>query len=149
VGSPADAQSSANLSRSCRVLPQSKNSLRLADSPPHRLLARSLGPSFRLAAKGSVGVRDAVLLAVALDLRDAAIPCRPLRRVAWPLPQLGLDVGGRGDPPRDDRQLASLRENLIGNGQLAASGITRPSVARSLGRIAAINSSASAGEAIR
>jgi hypothetical protein len=115
------------------VLSQAKRSLCLSDSPPHRLLARSLGSSFRLPSKGFVRVLDAVLLAVALDLRDAAIPSLALGRIARPLPQLVLDVGGRGDPRRDDRQLAPLRENLIGDGQLAASGITDNGHVRPLG----------------
>jgi hypothetical protein len=52
----ADAQSSANLPRSCRVLSQAKRSLRLSASPPHRLLACSFGSSLGLPAKGFVRV---------------------------------------------------------------------------------------------
>ena len=73
-----------------RVLSEAEGSLCLSESPPRRLLARSLGSLFRLPAKGFARVLDAVLLAVALDLRDAAIPCLPLCRIARPLPQLLL-----------------------------------------------------------
>jgi hypothetical protein len=61
------------------VLPQAKGSLSLLQPPPRRLLACSLGSPFRLSAKGFARVGDAVLLAVALDPRNAAI--RSLREV--------------------------------------------------------------------
>jgi hypothetical protein len=65
-----------------------------------------------------------VLLAVALNPGNAAIPCVPLRRIARPPPQLGLDVGGRGDPRGDERQLSPLGENLVGDRQLPARSLS-------------------------
>lgn len=115
------------------MLPEAKGSLCLLQPPPRCLLPRSLGSLFGLPTKGVVRVFDAVLLAVALDLGDAAIPCLPLGRIARPLPQLGLDVGGQGDPRRDDRRLAALRENLIGYGQLAAGRVADNRNIRQLG----------------
>lgn len=106
------------------MLSQAKRSLCLKEPPPRCLLTCSLGPSFRLCAKRSARVFDAMLLAVALNLRDASIPCLPPRRIARPFPQLGLDVDGRGDPRRDDRQLALLRENLLGDRELAARSLS-------------------------
>jgi hypothetical protein len=63
-----------------------------------------------------------MLLAVALDLRHAAIPYLPLCRIARPHSQLLRDVGGRDDTSGGDRQLAALCEDTIRNGQLPPCG---------------------------
>ena len=50
-----------------------------------------------LTAESAGAIRDPVALAVALDHGEPAIPGAGLRRVGGPRPQLGGDVGGRGD----------------------------------------------------
>ncbi len=130
---PTDAQSPAELARSRRMLAQAKNALHLHEPSPHCLLTRSLGSPFCLPPKGFARVLDAVLMAVVLDLQDPAIPRLLFGRIVRPLPQLVLDVGGRGDPRGDDRHLAPLRENLLGDRQLPARGLPRDGHLRQLG----------------
>lgn len=67
------------------MLPQAQDSLNLLQPSRCGLLAGPLSP---------------VLLAVALDPGDAAIPCLSLRRIAQPLSQLLCDVGGAGKGAR-------------------------------------------------
>src|SRR6266516_7382642 len=117
---PNDPQSSLELVRSCRMLPETEDSLHLVEPPQRGLLAGALGSSRSLPAKRSVWVRDPVLLAVALDVGDTVVPRLLLRRVTRPLAQLVPDVGGRGDASRGDRKLAALREDLICHRQLPA-----------------------------
>ena len=57
----------------------------LQEPPPRRLLAGVPSAPLHLPSKGSVRVYDAVLLAVALDLGDAAIPCLALDWISRPL----------------------------------------------------------------
>jgi hypothetical protein len=95
--------------------------LRIAE-PLHRaLLPGALDPRFRLFPERAVVVLDAVLLAVALDLGDPAIPRLGLARIAWPLAQLRPDVGGRGDAGGGDRQLSPLRKQALDRCQLGSS----------------------------
>jgi hypothetical protein len=115
------------------MLPEAESSLSLLQASPRRLLARSLGPSLPLPTKRLVRVSNTILLAVALDLRHAAIPCLPLRRIARPLPQLLRDVGGRGDTGGRDRNLATLCEDAIRNGQLLPRGTRGDDQLASLG----------------
>jgi integrase len=60
-----------------------------------------------------------VLLAVALNVSDAAIPCLAFGRVLGPLSQLVADVGRRGDAGGGDRQLATFGEHTLSDSQLA------------------------------
>lgn len=82
------------------VLARPKHPLGLADAPQ----GGPLVPLLALATKHPVRVLDAVLLSVALDLRHTVIPRPPFGSVERPLPQLLLDVGGRGEAGRNDRQ---------------------------------------------
>jgi hypothetical protein len=67
------------------MLPEAKDALHLVESSQSRLLASALSASLGLAAESAGRVRDAVLLAVALDMGDATIPRLAFSRVTRPL----------------------------------------------------------------
>jgi hypothetical protein len=105
------------------VLAEAEGFLRLLEASQRRLLAGALGSSLRLPAERLVWVLDSVLVAVALDLGDAAIPGLLLRRIARSLAKLAPDVGGWVETGGEDRHLAALGQHGVGDRQLAAGGI--------------------------
>lgn len=62
---------------------------------------------------------DGVLLAVALDPLDAAIPCPSKIRLGGPLTKLPGDVGGRRDASGGERQLAPSGKDRVDRRGLA------------------------------
>jgi hypothetical protein len=63
-----------------------------------------------------------VLLAIPLDLGDAAIPGLLFRWVTRPLAQL-VPLGGRVVAGGEDRHLAAFGQHTLGDRQLAAAGV--------------------------
>lgn len=112
---PPDPEGLAKVALPRRVLPQPECSLGLLNSPQGLPLPLAVP----LSPKRSLGIIDAVPLAVGLDLLHAAIPGFALGRVARPLAKLPLDVGGRGDMGGGDRQLAAVGEDTVGDLKLA------------------------------
>src|SRR5215212_7164358 len=84
-----------------------------------RLPLLQLGMSLlRLRPEGVVSVHHTVPGAVALDLRNAAIPGRRLLWVAWPVAKLPRDVVGRRDPGGGRGQPRPLRQHMLGDCRL-------------------------------
>ena len=108
-----DAQPAAEVARPDRLLAEAESFLHPLKSPQRRLLAGALGSSLCLRAEWLVRVLDLVLVAVALDLGDAAIPrlllCRIARPVALPVEQRSTEHVEREALDEDDGLLAARR----------------------------------------